>query len=411
MITILCSGSRGDIQPYLALAQELKQLGNEVQIAAGISFQDFVESYDIAFYPLAADLQTVNVDPKLLEAAGNSTSPLKMLLTFNKMKKYARFMVDDMYNACQGSELIIYHPGCTIGYFAAEKLGIPSVLASPFPMLHTKEVASVIAYGKSRMSPKQSYVMIQSMLWMASKNGVASFWKERFGKLPEKFGCPFERVDNMHPSIVSCSNYVFQKPHDWNENVHQYGYWFLKENETYVPSKKLHDFLEQGEKPIYFGFGSMFNAKEKDNFVKIVCEALKQTGKRGIICGMGKIPDLPSNIIALDALPHTWLFSKCAAVCHHGGAGTSAAGFAAGVPSIIVPFSNDQFAWAHRSYDLGVGSYPIYKKQLSADKLTDAISYALSETVLENSTKLGNSISGEDGAKRCAEILTELLRR
>lgn len=155
----------------------------------------------------------------------------------------------------------------------------------------------------------------------------------------------------------------------------------------------------------------MFNVKEKEYFVKIVCVTLNKTGKQGIICGVGKIPNLPSNILAINAIPHTWLFSKCAAVCHYGGASTSAAGFAAGIPSIIVPFSNDQFTWAHRSYDLGVGSYPIYKKELSSDKLAQAITYALSENVIERSKELGNSISGEDGAKHCAEVLTKLLRR
>lgn len=409
MITILCSGSRGDIQPYLALAKELKQLGNKVQIAAGKSFQEFIESYDIDFYPLSADYKSVDIDPKLLEAAGNSTSPFKMLLTFNKMKKYARLLVDEMYEACLGSELIIYHPGCTMGYFAAEKMGIPSVLASPFPMLKTKEVSSVIAYGKSKMKPKNSYLLLQSMLWMASKNGVASYWKEKFGTLPDHFGCPFECVDKRHPSIVSCSNYVFQRPGDWNENVYQYGYWFLGKNDNYVPSKELQNFLEHGDRPIYFGFGSVYNENEKENFIKIVLEALKETGKRGILCGMGNIKDLPQSIIAIDDIPHTWLFPKCAAVCHHGGAGTSATGFAAGVPSIIIPFSNDQFAWAHRSYDIGVGSYPIYKKNLCADKLTEAINFALTKPIKETAKNLGQLISTENGAKDCATVISRLI--
>ena len=222
MITILCSGSRGDIQPYIALGQELKRLGKDVRIAAGNSFKEFIENYNIECYPLSVDYKTANIDPKLLESSETSTNTLKMLLTFNKMKKYARFMVDEMFEACQGSELIIYHPGCTIGYFAAEEMGIPSVLASPFPIHRTSNVASVIAYGKSKMPVKMSYALIQSMLWMASKTGIISFWKERFGKLPENFGCPFERVDERHPSIVSCSNYVFQRPTDWNQNIHQH---------------------------------------------------------------------------------------------------------------------------------------------------------------------------------------------
>ena len=89
--------------------------------------------------------------------------------------------------------------------------------------------------------------MIQNMLWMASKTGIKSFWKEKFGKLPENFGIPFERVDKKHPSIVSCSEYVFPRPADWNKNIHQYGYWFTEETDRFTPPKELETFLEKGE--------------------------------------------------------------------------------------------------------------------------------------------------------------------
>lgn len=124
---------------------------------------------------------------------------------------------------------------------------------------------------------------------------------------------------------------------------------------------------------------------------------------------MGNINNLPENIFAIDSIPHTWLFPKCLAVCHHGGAGTTAAGFAEGVPSIIIPFSNDQFAWAHCSYDIGVGAKPIYKEQLSAKKLVESINYALSDKVIKNSKQLGKNIASENGAKHCADIIVRMV--
>jgi len=143
VITILCSGSRGDFQPYIALAQQLKKLGKEVRIVGGRSFEDFIKGYGIGFYPLSVDYQTGDIDPKLLQAAQSSDSPLKMLLTFNKMKKYIMGLTEEMYYACEGSELIIYHPGATIGYFAGEMLGIPTILATPFPMHKTKTTGNM----------------------------------------------------------------------------------------------------------------------------------------------------------------------------------------------------------------------------------------------------------------------------
>jgi len=415
MITILCAGSRGDFQPYIALAQQLKKLGKDVRITGSKSFESFIRSYGIDVYPIEADIETLKVDPKLLKAAGSADNPLKMILTFSKMKEYGIYMVNDYYSACEGSELIIYHPGCTIGYFAAQKFGIPSVLASPFPMHKTKEYLSVVMYGKAksnRINKKISYAMIQEMLWMASKGSVKGFWKKHFGTLPDNFGCPFERhTDQKHPAIASCSNFVFERPTDWNENIHQNGYWFVEEPREYTPSKELAAFLNAGEKPVYIGFGSMTSLEKHDHLAEIAVEAISKSGKRGIISGMGKPANLPKNIIAIESTPHTWLFEHVSAVCHHGGAGTTAAGFKAGVPCIIIPFSNDQFAWAHRSYDLGVGAKPILKKELTSDKLADAIRFALSDQIVANAKTLGEKISTENGALDCAKIIMKCLER
>ena len=415
MITILCAGSRGDFQPYIALAQQLQKVGKEVRITGSKSFESFIRGYGIDFYPVDADIETLNVDPKILKAAGSADNPLKMLLAFNKMKDFGVFMVNDYYAACEGSELIIYHPGCTIGYFAAQKFGIPSVLASPFPMHKTKEYLSVVLYGKAKsnsLTKKISYEMIQGMLWMASKSSVKGFWKKQFGTVPDHFGCPFERhTDQRHPAITSCSNFVFKRPSDWNEHIHQYGYWFVEESGEYKPSEELAAFLNAGEKPVYIGFGSMTSLEKHDNLAKLACEAISKSGKRGIICGMGKPSDLPDTIFAIASIPHTWLFERVSAVCHHGGAGTAAAGFKAGVPSIIIPFSNDQFAWAHRSFDLGVGARPILKKELTSDKLADAIKFALSDEIVSNSKTLGKKIATENGAIECARIILKCLER
>ncbi|MGV8981511.1 glycosyltransferase [Clostridium sp.] len=415
MITILCAGSRGDFQPYLALAMELKKLGKDVRITGMREFESFIRSYGIDFYPIQADFKSLNVDENMLKQAQSADNPLKMLLTFNKMKKYGALIANEYYASCEGSELIIYHPGVTLGYFAAEKLGVPSILDSPFPMHKTKEQTSVIQYGRKKSKPftnQISYFMLQSMLWLASKDSVTGFWKKKFGGKPKGFGSPYERHTNkQNPAVISCSNFVFNRPSDWNENIHQSGYWFVEEKTDYVPSKELSDFLSSGEKPVYIGFGSVFHEDQKDAMSKLIVDALTKIGKCGIICGMGEIENLPSNVIALGSIPHSWLFERVSAVCHHGGAGTTAAGFKAGVPSIIVPFANDQFAWAHRAYDLGVGSKPIPAKTLTSDNLAAAIDFALQDNIKIKAKTLAKDIATENGALDCAKVIVASLAR
>lgn len=412
MITILCAGSRGDFQPYIALAQQLIKLGKEVRIAGNREFSEFVRSYNIDYFALDIDYKSIGVDPKLLEEAGSADNPLKMLLTFNKMKNYGIYTTKEYYKACKDSELIIYHPGCTIGYFAANEMRIPSVLASPFPIHKTKEYLSVVMYGKSKQSSMNlniSYKMLQGMLWMASKTSLKSFWKKQFGKLPNNFKAPFEMLSPSKPAIISCSNHIFKRPSDWDANIHQYGYFVVEEADDYTPDPKLIEFINAGEKPVYIGFGSMSMMKHHDKIREIVIEALRKSGRRAIISGFGQPCDLPQSVYAIDGAPHTWLFKHVSAVCHHGGAGTSAAGFSAGVPSIIIPFSNDQFAWAHRSHDLGIGVEPLYMKHLNVVDLISRIEQAYKPDIQAKAKVIGEQIRQENGAFDSAKVIVELL--
>ncbi len=416
MITILCSGSRGDIQPYIALALELQKQGKEVRICTGKSFEKFITGYGIGFTSISADLETAQgINPELMRAAQSSDNPLKMLLTFRKMKRFAEkvaaAMTEESVLACMGSELIVYHPGCATGYFAARQLGVPAVLATPFPLHRTREYASMVAYGRYPLLLKAvSYSLLQGMLWSVSRNAVADYWKRTFGALPENFGCPYEKVSGRYPAVASCSGAVFPRPDDWDENIHQSGYWFLNETGDYQPPQALAEFLAAGEMPVYIGFGSVLNQQEGEYISHIAVEALQKTGMRGILCGFGDVFGLPESVFSIQSVPHSWLFGKVTAVCHHGGAGTTAAGFAAGVPSFIIPFSNDQFAWAHRAYDLGVAPKPFSKKQLTAERLADALQFSQREDVRSKAAALGASVRAEHGTRDAVAVILSALK-
>ncbi len=412
MITIICAGSRGDFQPYIALAKELKKHGKQVRITAGASQENFVKGHGIDVFPISIDVSNANVDPKLLEAAGSSDNPIKMLLTFNKMKHLGHEMIKETFQACKGSELIIYHPGCAVGYFAAQEIGIPSVLASPFPIHKNDDYLSVVMYGKSKNTKQKralSYKLLYKMLWMAASLSIKKLWNEEYGRLPQNYGCTFDLHDNIkNPAIISCSNHIFKRPDSLNNSIHQSGYFFLDE-ENYTPDKELEKFLANGEKPVYIGFGSMLKESEKVQYAQIAINALKKAHKRGVLYGFGEIANLPPSIIAINTTPHSWLFKKMSVVCHHGGAGTSAEGFRAGVPSIIVPFSNDQFAWAYRSYDLGIGTKPIHKKDLTANNLSNAIESAYNQEIVSKAIEVGQKIQTETGLTDAVEVILRSL--
>ena len=416
LITILTGGTRGDVQPYIALGLALKRTGKQVRIATFKNFEDLVRGAGLDFYPLKGDVARVASDLNM-QTARQADNPLKLVLSFKQLKSYVFDMTGDFFEVSSGSDAIIYHPGATIGYFAAQYLKIPSILATPFPMTPTREYPALMFYNSIRLGRRfnhLSHKIFEKVMWSTSSGAINQFWKKKFGHTPQDFASPFgKQTTRRLPTIVSCSQYVFPKPEDWPENVHNTGYWFLDEEAGWEPSGELLDFLQKGTPPVYVGFGSLGDAARADQTTRLVIEALQNSGQRGILAtgwsGLSKMDSVPEGMFILESAPHAWLFPRMAAVVHHGGAGTTAAGLRAGVPSIIVPHSNDQFAWGRRVYELGVGAKPIPRKKLSTENLSEAIKFALAKEIGQEARDLGMKIQAENGAEAAAKIVNECL--
>jgi sterol 3beta-glucosyltransferase len=418
VITILTTGSRGDTQPYIALGLELKKANLGVRIAAFENYETFVKSYGLDFYPIKGDISKV-ASSESASGAMNADNPLKFFLSFNQLKSLVLDLQTDFFNACAGSDAVVYHPGAAIGFFIGQYLKIPSILATPFPMTPTKDFPALIFYDTVRLGRGSNYIthkIFEQIMWFASSSAVKQFWKKEFGKPPQNFSCPFNKQNTRTlPTIISCSNYVFPRPDDWSEYVYNPGYWFLNDEIDWKPPQDLLDFLLKGSPPVYAGFGSIGDPELAVQTTELVIEGLKRSGRRGVLAtgwnGMSKLDNIPEDMFILESAPHSWLFPQMAAVVHHGGAGTTAAGLRAGVPGIIIPFSNDQFAWGRRIYELGTGAKPIPRKKLTAEKLSEAIKVALTPEIIHAAKNLGAKIRSENGAKTAAKIIIDCLEQ
>ena len=220
-------------------------------------------------------------------------------------------------------------------------------------------------------------------------------------------------TQNM-PILYGFSPAVIPAPADWKGNTHITGYWFVEEADTWQPPAALLDFLQSGSPPVYIGFGSMSNRNPEET-ADVVIQAMALTDQRAILLsGWGGLQksDLPGSIFMIDSIPHSWLFPRVAAVVHHGGASTTAAGLKAGVPSVIIPFFGDQPFWGQRVADLGVGPKPIPRKKLTAEKLANAIREVITnEDMRQRAAKLGKQIQAEDGIASAVTIISQLEKR
>lgn len=145
----------------------------------------------------------------------------------------------------------------------------------------------------------------------------------------------------------------------------------------------------------------------------LVIKALKLSGKRGIIntggSGMNHTEGIAEDIFFVKDIPHEWLFPKMSAVVYHGGAGTTAEGLRAGVPSVIIPYGNDQFAWGRKIHELGAKAIP--RKELTAEKLSAAISSTQVNEIQSKAQEIGKQIRAEKGAEKAAQVIINTLER
>jgi sterol 3beta-glucosyltransferase len=412
MITILAAGSRGDTQPYLALGAALKRAGHPVRIATFAIYEELVHGAGLELFPLSGDITQV-VKSEAGAEAMQADNPFKVLRSFKTLKTFAYGKQAEFYQACEGSDAVIFHPGPAIGYFIARQKKIPAILATPFPMTPTREYPSLISYAGPRLGKAYNsltHKAFEQIMWSAGKSPTRDFWKNQFGKAPDDLSCPYGKAD---ATVVSCSNHVFSRPADWPERVHQSGFWFLEEEPGWSPSEDLLDFLKGGEPPVYIGFGSLGDHKQAEATTRLALDALKMAGMRGVLAtgwsGLSENMDMPPTVFRLKSAPHAWLFPRMAAVVHHGGAGTTAAGLRAGVPSIVVTYGNDTLAWGRRVFELGVSPRAIPRKKLSAEALAGAISAARSESMRKAAAELGGKIRQENGAEDAAREICRVL--
>jgi sterol 3beta-glucosyltransferase len=187
------------------------------------------------------------------------------------------------------------------------------------------------------------------------------------------------------------------------------GYWFLDDEPDWKPTPDLEEFLRRGVPPIYVGFGSIGDPTQAEQTTELVISAIRQAGARAVLAtgwaGMAHHMHQAEDIFFVKSVPHAWLFPRLAAVVHHGGAGTTAAGFRSGVPSVIIPFTNDQFAWGARAFELGVSPAPIPRKKLTAEKLAQAIRLVMGEEMRKKARALGEKIRAENGAAEAAQVI------
>lgn len=404
-ITILALGSRGDIQPYATLGNGLKSAGHQVRFITFESFASLVAENQLDFYPIHGNAQAL--------VAKGRTDMLGLMRSFGSLAEgYARDLSAPQLGE---TDLIINQlPAGLYGFDLAEKYGVPMAQAAVIPLARTN-MFPLMGFPKLKVPGynRATYYLGEQMAWQMFRPVINRWRKNILNILPLPFRGYFEQLGtSKFPIVNGFSQYVVPRPADWNEHIYITGYWFPEDKHWQAPSD-LSAFIEAGSPPVFFGFGSM-PIKDPQRTTNIILEALRETGQRGILhSGWGGLGNqsLPDYVFKIDYAPYDWLFPRMAMVIHHGGSGTTAYGIRSGIPSCVVSFVFDQHYWGERIAALGVGPKPIRYRELTSDRLKDAIRYGVgSRSTKQKAAELGQKIRTENGIEKAVSLFEKLLR-
>lgn len=413
-ITCLTIGSRGDVQPYIALCKGLIKEGHECRIATHGEYKEWVEGSGIEHREVGGDpaeLMQICVE--------NGTFTLAFLKEgLSKFRNWLDELLRRSWEACQETDVLIESPSAMAGIHIAEALKIPYFRAFTMTWTRTRAYPHAFAVPEHRMGGSynwMTYTIFDQVFWRAISGQINRWRRSTLGLK----GTNLQRLAQHKVPFLYCfSPTLVPKPLDWNEWIHVTGYWFMdsfntnnEENRKGLESEDHQDMLEfvdEGrrlcKKVVYIGFGSIV-VTDPDEMTRIVVEAIENAGVYAILSKgwsdrmhtdkKKEEPQLPKCIFSINTVDHAKLFPLIDAAVHHGGSGTTGASLRAGLPTVIKPFFGDQFFNADRVEAANLGASV---RKLTVDTLSKALKDATTDKKqIANAKTVGEKIRKEDG--------------
>ena len=398
-------GSRGDVQLVVTLALQLRELGQEVRICAPPDFREWVDTLGISFVP---------VGPEVLQTATRSPSAAQAPPSPEQMRQLMEDTVAGQFEAitagAKGCDVLVAGMSLQFAlHSVAERMGIPYVYATWCPI--TLPSPHHAPPPISRAQTPTDGTADNRMLWAEQ----AKRWNDMFGPAinSNRASAGLAPVTDVRSHIFTDRPWLAADPTlgPWPEtadlDVFQTGAWILPDQRPLSP--ELEAFLDAGEPPIYFGFGS---TRAPQDLSQTMIKAARALGRRAIVsrgwAGV-TLPDNEPGCLSIGEVNLQALFRRVAAAVHHGGAGTTTVATQAGAPQVVVPQVYDQHYWAQRVHHLGIGTAHAPGAP-TADSLTEALSHTLHPDVAVRARSVAASVR-TDGAEIAARRLIDEVSR
>lgn len=410
-VLIVTAGSWGDVAPYTGLGVRLRAAGHEVVLATHERFEQAVRVHGLGFRALPVDPRQELASQVGQGLAKAASPPVEMARITRMARAFMPRLTVGVADAVREGADVVLSSTVTDPMCAAlgEALRLPSIGAYLQPIHPTGAFPPMMIRARSFGSHGNRLAALA--LWA----GTDRIFAPAVGALRRELGLPQRRfagplgLPRGRTVLHGFSPTVVPRPTDWPAGHEVCGYWWPHTPPGWRPDTRLSDFLDAGPPPVFAGFGSFVTA-DAERLSALLAEAMRRAKVRGIIqAGWSGLHAENDDLITVRDVPHAWLFPRTAAVIHHAGAGTTAAGLRAGTPAVPVPVQLDQHFWAARLHALGVAPRPLRFQRLTARRLADAVTAAVHSPALRTRAHdLAAALAREDGGRQVVAALDRL---
>lgn len=427
-LVMIATGSRGDVQPQVALARGLEAAGWRVRFATHRCFAPLVETAGLELFVLPGDSQSFFSGPAGVALREKLGQRKAADWCRRYLGLFLRGFLAECTRAAEGADAVLYWPPSQVGPSLGERMGVPSIGVATYPLPHCR----TRAFANPFYPPPPP--ALERAARRVGLGGLLNAWTWRLGEPVWRDAVRAEidrwrttslglapltarrerEIARRTPHLLGFSPAVLPPPRDWPEHLHVTGWWFLDLAGSWSPPEELAAFLAAGPPPVGIGFGSM-TSRSPAATTGTVLEALRRSGQRAVLLsGWGGLEQsaLPDQVLLVRDAPHDWLFPRLSAVVHHGGSGTTAAALRAGIPSLVVPFGFDQDLWGRRLAGLGLAPEPIPHAALTPEALAAALGrLAGDDAMRRRAADFAPVVRAEDGVARAAAVVERLVER
>ena len=432
-VAIAAIGSWGDVYPFILMGRDLQKHGISVTIGASARYENEIKKYGLGYHEIIGDLEWSISNTKEGKDIFRNPSLFKMSAIKNFMKPLTEDWFKSIHSLSKSTNLlIITNTSLLAGFSAIESSkNLRSILINLQPSTPSRYYAPPALSGASW----SWFNWINIIKWKAVYSGVWSMWRNEINELrriemnlsPVTLGY-LDHINSIanKPSLTltAYSEYLFDRPPDWPEKEHIIGPIMSEDDQKYLPTIQVEQFLAKGSAPIYIGIGSMmncmFDAKQQRNLVTIWIDSINYLNKRAIInlAGFEGIDEFLSSIqpqqkekclFLSQNIPHSWLFPKCIAVVHHGGTGTMHSGLYYGLPTLILYVGSDQPFNGDLVYRKKLGPAPLAAKKITFSRFANALNVLTREEFVQNANQFAKKMRSEQGLTKAVEyVINEL---